>query len=402
MDLLRVLAAILLGASALALLYWLIMLGRIARAVAAVPTVRAGLREPAPPEGRPRVSVIVPAHNEERVIETCAASLRAQDYPALEIIFVLDRCTDRTRAILEPHARDDDRIQLIENDQCPPDWAGKCHAAHLGAARARGDWLLFTDADTRFDPALVRAAVGLAMARHLDLLSLLGTLTTERGFERVVQPVAAAALMRLYPLERANRAQSPRLFANGQFMLFQREAYERLGGHVAVKNDLLEDIAFARRLQEAGGRGGIVLADGMLVVSMYDTFAAFRNGWKRIFIEACKRKTSRLRKNAWRLLIMGAGLPILQLAAIAVAAALDARGAIVWLPVIVAVVAAGWMAQAAALAWMNRLGGAPLRGILLYPLGCWVVARIMLEGARDLAIGRPQRWAGREYIIKPR
>ena len=128
--------------------YWTIALVRVASTVWRMPRVRDGLECPEPAGGWPLVSVIVPAHNEERVIDACAGTLRAQDYQRLEIVFVLDRCTDRTAALLAPHAEADPRIVVIENASCPDDWAGKCNAARVGAAAATGAWLLFTDADT--------------------------------------------------------------------------------------------------------------------------------------------------------------------------------------------------------------------------------------------------------------
>jgi glycosyltransferase involved in cell wall biosynthesis len=348
------------------------------------------------------VSIIVPAHNEERVIDACAASLRAQRHPALEIIFVLDRCTDRTREILLAHAHADARIKIVENDACPEDWAGKCNAARLGAERATGAYLLFTDADTWFDPDLVSASLALARDRGLGLLSLLSTLTCTHAWERIAQPVASMNLVRMYPISRVNREENARPFANGQFMLFDRECYERIGGHRAVKDDLLEDIAFARKVYASGSRCGIYIADDMLRCSMYDSLGAFVLGWKRIFIEACKRKPTRLRRNAWSILSTGVGLPALQVVAFTLGILLLHGGHPVPGAALVAVVTAGVTVQIVTLMWVYALCGTPRLPALLYPVGCWIVGRIMLDGARDLAQRRPVTWAGRTYVLEPR
>ncbi len=98
------------------------------------PTILEGLQLPNPTDST--VSVVVPVHNEERVIDKCAISLRNQSHSKIQIIFVLDRCTDKTKEILNAHALEDSRICLIENEHCPDDWAGKCNAAHVGAAKA--------------------------------------------------------------------------------------------------------------------------------------------------------------------------------------------------------------------------------------------------------------------------
>lgn len=394
------------GLSAIILIFWLIVAYRVGRTMSAKPTVRRGLDAPLREiDGRPpSVSVIVPAHNEQRVIDECARSLRAQDYPDLRLIFVLDRCTDDTLAILQRHAAEDDRIVIIENDSCPDDWAGKCNAARLGAERAKGDYLLFTDADTGFDPQLVRATVALAQQRDLALLSLLSDLTYEQRFHLLAQPVATINLLRMYPIERVNQApEEARPFANGQFMLFRRADYEAMGGHNAVREDLLEDIAFARAVQRLGKRGGIFLADGMLRCSMYDRFDAFTLGWKRIFIEACKRNPKRLRKNAARVLVNGLGLPIVQIAAVVIGLVLLASGVDAPLGVALVLLAiVGTMTQIGVLGWIYRLNGAPAWAAALYPVGCFIVGRLMWDGVRDLVKRRPVPWAGRTYILEPR
>jgi chlorobactene glucosyltransferase len=384
------------------LVLWAVLLVRMSLMLVARPTVREGLHLAAPEGGWPALSIVVPVHNEERLIDGCATLLRGQEYDNLEIVFVLDRCTDGTAAILARHARADKRVVLVENDSCPEEWAGKCYAAHRGAQRATGEWVLFTDADTRFDPRLCRAAMALARARELVLLSLLSTLTFEHRFERVAQVAAALTLLTLYPVRRVSRARPPRPFANGQFMLFRRDWYERIGGHAAVKDALLEDLAAAQLVRHHGGPAGVFFADGMLMCSMYETLAEFEAGWRRIFIEACDREPRRLRKRGRRTLAYGVGLPIAQVAALALApviAGLGEGSLALWL---VATVLAGWAAATAVLLRIYALCRAPRRSIPLYPLGCLIVGRILLGGARDLELGRPLVWGRRQYVLEPR
>lgn len=379
------------------LVYWSIVLGVVASLAPRIPKVRMGLDVPAP-AAWPKVSVVVPAHNEERVIERCVRALLASDYPNLEVITVLDRCTDRTRELLRPLEARDPRLTVVENGSCPPDWAGKCNAARVGAERATGAYILFTDADVEFDPALLRAAMGLLLRDGRGLLSLLPTLTTDRWFERVVQPAAAMALLRIYPIDRVNRDERRRPFANGQFMLFDREVYDRIGGHAAVKDDLLEDIAFARAVEAAGARGAIAVADGMMVVNMYPSLAAMRTGWKRIYVEACKRKPLRLRQQALRIAAVGVLGPVAQ--ALALVAGFTAGG--VYAVGAAVVVGLGVAIQLASLGAIYRLSRSPLTGAFFYPLGSAIVAKAFWDGASDLVSGRPIRWGGREYVLTPR
>ncbi len=359
----------------------------------------------------PSVSVIIPAHNEEEHAPDLLRTLDSQDYPGeLEIIFVLDRCTDATRSALErERARSAasglrlPTLTIIDNHSCPEDWAGKCNAARLGAAAGKGEILLFTDADTHFAPSLVRCAVALAKTRSLALLSALPEVSVRHAFEAAVQPVAAVQLMKLYPISRVNAEDEPRPFANGQFMLFTRESYDALGGHAAVKDDLLEDLAFARRMVHVlKRRAGLFVADGLLGVRMYESFAQFREGWRRILIEACHRNPSRMSRYAVENATVGAVIPLIALATlVAAACALQANDT----PLAIGGFTAGAIAlllQLTTAARIYSLMGIPKRWAPTYPFGAIIVARILWKGSRDLRERRAVRWGGRQYILAPR
>ena len=402
MAALHITAGLLLGISVIGIIVWVSWLVRTSLMQVGSKTVREGLHLPVPQGGWPLLSIIVPVHNEQRLINTCANSLRRLEYDKLEIIFVLDRCTDDTARLLAVHAAADPRIVVVTNDTCPDDWSGKCYAANRGAEQASGDWMLFTDADTWFDPRLARAALALAHDRGLALLSLLSTLTFDHLFEQVAQLAAVVKLLSLYPIERVSRSRRPRPFANGQFLLFRRDWYERIGGHTALKDDLLEDIAAAKLINGHGGHSAMALADGMLICSMYESLAEFRQGWKRIFIEACSRKPARLRKWAARTLVIDVVLPLVQLATLASAPAVAAAGEVPLALTMTLVVLTGWTFQGAVLWRFYTMGRAPRPAILLYPLGCLIVAGIMWSGAQDLKHRRPVVWGGKRYVLTPR
>lgn len=389
-----------------AVAYSIIAALRLARALASVPTARAGLAAPAPEGGWPGVCVIVPAHNEEDVIGVLARSLAAQDYSRLRVVFALDRCTDNTENAARAAVGDDRRFEFVRIGACPDDWAGKCHAAWRGVRDSAGardaDLLLFADADTVFDPRCVRATAALLHLRALDMLSLLSTLTHRTWFERLAQPVAALELMRHFPLERINRAERGRAFANGQFMLFRRDAYDRAGGHESVRQELLEDLAFARRLKRDGMSVGVLLADGLLGCRMYASWSAFRRGWKRIYIESAQRRPARLRAWGRALLASAVALPLGAGSCAAlglVAWRLDDRPLGAWC---MGVGAAGLLAWFAVAAAIHRAQRAPLWTALLHPLGAWLVAGLLREAAADLRAGRGVAWAGRVYLRETR
>ncbi len=387
--------------------YWLLVRWRVHRDGRNRPSLREGLAVELPQW--PSVSIIIPAHNEEAHAPDLLRSLLAQIYGGtIEIIFVLDRCTDGTRAALERElafsraGANQPTVQLIDNSECPDDWAGKCNAANRGSAIATGELLLFTDADTTFDPALVRASVGLLRQRKLSLLSALPKVSVRSNFEAVVQPVAIMQLMKIYPIAKVNDEIKPRAFANGQFMLFTREAYDAVGGHAAVKDDLLEDIAFARRIvQVVRLRAGLFIADELLHVRMYESYAQFREGWRRIFIEACNRNPSRLFRYGLECVVVGAGVTIIGCAAIGTAIIALALGD---QPLGIAGLSAGLVAlvcQQLTLRRIFELVGVPQIAALAYAYGSIAVARIQWRAARDLRARKPVRWGGRHYVLNP-
>ena len=392
------LSLILASTSAATAVYWGLVPIRLRRIDRSVRCLRSGLDLP---PARGRVSVIVPAHNEERVIGDLVRTILAQREVDIELVIALDRCTDASRAEVERAAQDDPRVRILEIDECPPDWAGKCHAASRGAAIATGDWLVFTDADVHFDPDAIRAAVAISQAEDIDLLSAFTNLTGHAWYHVVVQPPAAVTLLRMFPPDRVNNENRPRSFANGQFMAFPRATYERLGGHEAVRGSVLEDLAFAAAVHEIDGRIRVVRAEEMIVTDMYASLEAMLLGWRRIYIESTKRNLGRLLRNA--ILLLGSGLaPLGGWAAIVLGVLSIVIADSVPVGIVsIATGVAGLLAQAFTLGSIFRRGGFPRRGLLLWSIGCLLLSREFLRGITDLKTGRPIRWGGREYVLEP-
>jgi glycosyltransferase involved in cell wall biosynthesis len=381
---------------------WGLVLIVTERSLRAVPTLRSGqaLAERDPPTGR--VCVVIPAYNEARVIAGLIRSLRAETWPQLAVVLALDRCTDDTAALARAGIAGDARFEIVEIDACPPDWAGKVHAVHSGVTRSRGaadaDYLLFADADTVFVPGCIAASLALMRQRKLDLLSLLSTLTHETWFERVVQTAAAFELMRQYPLTLANAVTDRRAFANGQYMLFTREAYAAIRGHEAVKDALLEDIALARRIEACRRNAGVFLADGLLRCRMYADWPQFRRGWKRIYTEAANRNARRLSVGAWRVRALGTFLPVWMFCCAlfgALVAGRDARMG--W--TLLALSLTAFVIWLIALLRVAAIAHAPPWTAPLHIVGAWLTARLLSEAARDLRSRTPTRWGGREYDL---
>ncbi len=390
------------GLSLALLVYWSFGLGRIWITSRRVPTARAGVAMAAASPPTELVCVIVPAHNEAHAISGVIASLRLQDHSAMRVVLALDRCTDATASIANEAIGGDARFQIVQIDRCPEGWAGKVHAVwsgvNLSSAAAEAEYLLFIDADTELDPRCVSATTAMMRDGSLDMLSLLSTLTYERWFEALAQPAASLELLRQYPLMRANRDEGRRPFANGQFMMFRAEAYREIETHESVKDELLEDLALARRIAQASMRAGVFIADGMMQCRMYESWSAFRKGWKRIYTEAAKRRSAKLRRAAFRVLFPGTILP--GFAVLSVVAGI--MMAFVHGDRILGLIAAGIGVASiavflAALALAYRAGSVPWWAIPTYPVGAWLTSRILAEAARDLDRGRPTEWGGMKY-----
>ena len=382
------------GCGAVLVLYWSIAIARMWRTAATLPTARDGLTLAAGRTAWPSVAVVIPAHNEAKVIAELIASLRAVDYPTFTVTLALDRCTDNTAALARAAIGDDARFAIVEIASCEPGWSGKVHAAHVGVHESgaiNADLLLFADADTLFDPGCLKACVALLEARNLDMLSLLSTMRHERWYETLVQPVAGLELVKQYPLLLANETgKGRRAFANGQFMLFRRDCYARFGGHHEVRKELLEDLRFAQILEYYSMSCGVLLADGMLVCRMYDSWAQFTKGWKRIYTEAAHRKAGRLTQLGWRVRASLTGLPLG--AACGVVCSVAAS-----VPIATALAGLGLALMLTGMVAVQRLGRGPWWAALATPIGGWLVGGLLIAAGRDLSRGRGVEWAGMTY-----
>jgi glycosyltransferase involved in cell wall biosynthesis len=209
------------------------------------------------------LSVIVPARNEEEVLRPCLESLTAQSGAGFELnrdwelILVNDHSTDHTAEM----ARSIAGVTVLESAPLPKRWTGKANALWGAAQKARGSWLLFTDADTRHEPGDLERAVGEAERNHVALLSY--------------SPRQA------YPPARVSDPASRLAAANGQFLMVERSAYFAVGGHSAVASSLLEDVDLAAQLKRRKYAIRFRYAPEAVSTRMYRTAGAMLEGWTK-------------------------------------------------------------------------------------------------------------------------
>src|SRR6266436_3896280 len=226
---------------------------------------------------RPTVSVIVPARNEEACLGACLESLVAQTGVGFEIILVNDASTERTREIAQSFPL----VRVVEADIPPSGWTGKNNAMAAGAWVARGDWLLFTDADTVHLPGSTARAVAEAKQHGDALLSYSPEQEVHGFWEGAVMPVIFAELAVTYQPSWVSDPRSSAAAANGQYILITREAYDAIGGHGAVSDSLLEDVALAKAVKASGRKIFFRFGGDAVRTRMYRSFAQLREGWTK-------------------------------------------------------------------------------------------------------------------------
>ncbi|MEW6249169.1 MAG: glycosyltransferase family A protein [Planctomycetota bacterium] len=338
--------------------------------------------EPLPP-----VTVLVAAKDEESNIEQCLAGLRGQDYPNLQIVAVDDRSGDATRAIICRVATADPRVTPVAVDELPTGWWGKSHALHVGMRCATGEWLCFVDADCRFhSPRLIAAAMRLAARLGVEFLSVLPQLDAHGVWEKIVQPPAGGIMVFWFPPQKVNDPRKPQAYANGAFMLMRRSAYERLGGHAAVRAETSEDMQFARRAKRLGVRLHVVRGGGLYSVRMYAGLREIWKGWTRIFYGSFAG-WPRLSASAAFLLVFSL-LPVLSLL---LSPFLGSSG---WRIASAALITL--LAQQTVLWRFYRLCAMRPAWALTYPLGAALCLGIIANAMRRL-VGVPVEWRGTRY-----
>jgi glycosyltransferase involved in cell wall biosynthesis len=229
------------------------------------------------PASPPEVSVIVPARNEEACLADCLNSLVEQAGAAFEIIVVDDYSTDRTRQI----ATSFPGVRVVTPPPLPMGWTGKNNALWAGVQQARGEWLLFTDADTVHVPGSLARALAEAKEQGADMLSYSPEQIAVTFWEKAVLPVVFAELAHQYPPQQVSNPQSPIAAANGQYILIRRDTYEAVDGHRAIAGDLLEDVALARRLKILGRKIRFRYGGDAVCTRMYRNFQQLREGWTK-------------------------------------------------------------------------------------------------------------------------
>lgn len=372
--------------ASLAIFYWLHSQGGMQIVTTAAPA----------PAGGPLISVLIPARNEAGNIGRCVEAVLAQDYPNFEVLVLDDRSTDATPAILAELSKRETRLVVLFGEELPDGWAGKPHALHQAAQAAAGEWLCFIDADTYLEPNALSSVLAAAHRTDADLYTMMTTQVMGTFWEKTVLPLVFTALSVGFPARKINDPARRDAIANGQFIFIKRATYDAIGGHAAVRNQIVEDKAIAERVKWNGYH--LVMADGyaMARTRMYTSLPGMWEGWTKNIYLGLKDRPG--------LLVLGAFGAFLALMATLFMPAWPLIGM-------------AWMAQGgggqarlltfeALLAWATliyaRARAARAMHIsgwyaLTTPLGTGLFAAMMLVSAWKVLSGQGVRWKGRTY-----
>ena len=218
----------------------------------------------------PKVSLLIPARNEEAVIGKLLAGLQQLDYPDFEIIVCNDHSADNTEEILNWFSGDDARIHWFLGDKLPDDWLGKNFSCHQLAQRATGKYLIFLDADVELSREAVTKAVSFFQEKKLSLLSVFPQQKMDTFPERMIVPVMNWILQSLLPMIMVRKTRFPSLSAaNGQFMMFETASYQNCQWHSKVRSQNVEDIRLARMVKAEGLKMAVLLGNRDIYCRMY-------------------------------------------------------------------------------------------------------------------------------------
>jgi len=251
-------------------------------AIAILNTIAYPRLRPVRPEQQPLVSVIIPARNEARNIGAAVRGLLDQDYSNLEVLVLDDQSEDGTGAVATETAAGDPRLRLLRGESLPAGWLGKNWACHQAGLQARGEVLIFTDADVRWQPQAISALLGVMEQTEAGLLAVWPRQITHTWGERLVVPMMSFTVLAYLPELAVRKMPQPSLAAaTGQCLAFRREAYEQAGGHAAVRSSVLDDMSLAWNVKRAGIRMAQALSCGLIETRMYDGWLAVKAGYAK-------------------------------------------------------------------------------------------------------------------------
>lgn len=230
------------------------------------------------------ISVLIPARNEEKNISKILDDLLNQTYNNFEIIVLNDNSTDRTGEIVKSYSVNDSRIILINGKKLQDGWLGKNFACYQLAKKAKGELLLFIDADVRLNKYSIESAINLFYEKKVDMLSVFPTQVINHNLSFLITPMMNWILLTFLPLKFVYTSNNKSFVAaNGQFILIKKNMYYKIGTHEKVKDKIVEDMELAKNVKINGGKIITALGNKIIFCKMYENFNESFKGFSKNF-----------------------------------------------------------------------------------------------------------------------
>ena len=333
-----------------------------------------------------KISIVIPACNEEDTIESAIVDLLKVNYANLEIVIVNDRSIDRTGEIINRLAATDSRIKAVHIDHLPEGWLGKVHALQRGLEFTSGRWVLFMDADVHFAPDAIKKAVLHAYNNQLDFLAVIPDISApglllQMGMAQLFHQASI-----LLDPRRVNDPRHKICYGQGAFMLLRRNVYERSEGLEWLKMEAVDDTGLAILMRRAGAKMGVISGLNEISIEWYKTFPALVKGLEKNSFAVCQYRVSILVAGIFAALFLVAGYTI---------APFFSHSVIVRC----LSVAATLLYLVAIRAQLKTILKVPLKAVLLFPISSFFLPLICIRAAILLKWRGGLTWRGTFYSI---
>ncbi len=352
---------------------------------------------------QPLVSVIIPSRNEGHRISECLKTLKLQTYNKLEILIV-DDSSDNTIEVIKSITRDDKRFKIIKQEKLQKGWVGKPFALQQGSKLAKGEWLIFIDADTYYDPLIIERSVEHADNNKLDMLSLAPRHICKSFWEKVIQPIPLGAIAALLPLAKTNDPKSKVALAIGPFIMIKNSIFKKIEGYETIKNYINDDTQLAKLVKGSGFKLGIANAQSMMNLKMYDRFSEIWEGWsKNVFLGMVQNR--KIKSKPKQLLLLSAILfvlfdllvfPFLAILILLLIAVITQSFSLNYFLIIAALT---WIISIFSLAFVqmsHKIGKAYYAPLTIFLGGLLFMGIYLNSGIKTLS-GKKVTWKGRKY-----
>lgn len=346
------------------------------------------------PHGTPKVSVILPARNEENFIAKCLSSLISQDYENYEIIAIDDTSEDKTGDIIKKIAKDNPRVKYVLAGPKPEKWMGKNWACVEGFKKSTGELLLFTDADTTHSRNTISLSVSHLLSENLDALTVIPKMLCLDIWTKIALPVLSTFLHTRFSALRVNDSSKKTGYFFGSFFIIKRETYSSVGMHEGVKNEIVEDGALGKKVKESGFNMKMVRGEHLVEAVWARDWTTLWHALKRLMVPLYFQSKS----VAIGIFVAVLFLLFVPFPAIAYSVVFESLSTSFTVLFAVSLIASGLVYLASIMDATKGLGLA-IKYALCAPLGSFIIVSGFASGILNAKSSKAVTWRGRTYSM---